>query len=88
SEIEKPLRKAARWCFVFKTKSCVLLPNPRAIKHIKQRYCDLILHTDNDIEIIRIKKNERFWENTMLPKLREFYFNWVLPELSDPEIWN
>ncbi|KAK4885719.1 hypothetical protein RN001_001990 [Aquatica leii] len=52
---------------------------------LNRQYCDLILYTNCDLEIIRIEKDEQLWNN-MLEKLKHFFINYLLPELADPRI--
>lgn len=47
--------------------------------------CYLVLYTDIDLEIIKIKKNSEFC-NEMIIKLSEFWENHALPELVDSRL--
>jgi hypothetical protein len=38
----------------------------------------------NDIFIERIFKDKDLWERKMVPKLKDFYFSHMLPELAVP----
>jgi hypothetical protein len=50
----------------------------------KRQFCDLVMFTDTDLEIITIERDVTFWTNEMVPHLRRFYLNCVLPEIVDP----
>lgn len=50
----------------------------------RRPHCDVILYTDHDCEIFTINRDEDFWKDAMLPKLREFYLDCILPEIVDP----
>ena len=55
--------------------------------HVTGRtWCDFFDWTprDNDYHLERIQYNPDFWKN-MYPKLRYFYYNCMLPELSNPK---
>ena len=46
-------------------------------------WCDFVVRTEKDIHIERIYRDRRWWES-QLQKLRELYFNSLLPELACP----
>ncbi len=46
-------------------------------------WCDFVLRTDKELHVERIYRNE-VWLDTILPKLRTFYFSALLPELACP----
>ncbi len=50
-------------------------------------WCDFVVHTEKDMHIERIERNKDWWEE-QLPKLKEFYFNSLLPELASPRYRN
>jgi hypothetical protein len=50
----------------------------------RRQFCDLVLFTDHDMETVSIKREEVFWQDKMVPLLRRFYLNCVLPEIVDP----
>ncbi|XP_045475419.1 uncharacterized protein LOC123681212 [Harmonia axyridis] len=52
----------------------------------RREYCDFILYCDNDFHVETIKRDENIWKNIMVPKLREFYENCILPEIIDGRI--
>ena len=47
------------------------------------QWCDFVVRTEKDIHIQRIYRNTEWWEQ-QLPKLKAFYFDTVLPELTCP----
>ena len=46
-------------------------------------WCDFILRTDKALHIERISRDKEWWQQ-QIPKLRNFYFGALLPELSCP----
>lgn len=48
-----------------------------------RKWCDLYFWCPNDTVIIRIAKDEAFW-GKILPKLKSFYLDCILPEIIDP----
>ncbi|KAF5278270.1 hypothetical protein FQR65_LT15704 [Abscondita terminalis] len=52
----------------------------------RRNYCDFIIYSDNDFHIERINKDVRLWKDQMLPKLKQFYFELMLPEIVDGRI--
>ncbi|XP_063222723.1 uncharacterized protein LOC134531105 isoform X1 [Bacillus rossius redtenbacheri] len=48
------------------------------------RYATLVLFCDFDTEFISVERDVNFWSNEMLPKLKRFYLECVLPEIADP----
>ena len=46
-------------------------------------WCDLYFWCPKDTVVIRIRKDEAFWEK-ILPKLKSFYMDCILPEIVDP----
>ena len=49
----------------------------------KRKWCDFVVNTTKDLHVERIKFNEQFWKKVM-PKLRTFYYDAILPELACP----
>ena len=49
----------------------------------KRSWCDFVVRTTKDIHVERIQYDKTFWEG-VLPKLRSFYFDAILPELACP----
>ena len=49
----------------------------------KRNWCDFVVNTTQDLYIERIRFNEQFWTKVM-PKLKTFYFDALLPELACP----
>lgn len=47
-------------------------------------WCDFVVYTTKGISIQRIKFDRNHWENTLLPKLTEFYDNCLAPEIVSP----
>lgn len=52
------------------------------IKQIKN--CYFVLWTPLGMKVEKVEKDDIFWKTTMLPKLEQFYFNCLLPEIIDP----
>lgn len=50
----------------------------------KVRYATLVLFCDFDTEFITVERDIDFWCIKMLPKLKRFYLECVLPEIADP----
>ncbi|KAG8195471.1 hypothetical protein JTE90_002643 [Oedothorax gibbosus] len=49
--------------------------------------CDFIVSTGTgELFIEEIAKDTIFWDNIMIPKLREFYLKSILPEIADSRI--
>lgn len=48
-----------------------------------KEWCDFVVRTNKDINIERIYRNAKWWDEQM-EKLRVFYFNALLPELACP----
>ena len=46
-------------------------------------WCDFVLRTNKELHVERIHRDQAWW-NQQLAKLKEFYFNSLLPELSCP----
>ena len=46
-------------------------------------WCDFVVRTNKDIHVERIQRDKDWWEQ-QLPKLSDFYFNALLPELACP----
>ncbi|CAG9818817.1 unnamed protein product [Phaedon cochleariae] len=44
-----------------------------------RNWCDFVIYTFKGIKVERIHRNDRFWEETILPKLKEFYMFLMLP---------
>lgn len=36
------------------------------------------------LKVVKVFRDDAFWQEKMLPKLKTFYFNCILPELIDP----
>lgn len=51
----------------------------------QRKWCDFVVRTSKDIHIERIHWSSEFW-CAAFPKLREFYFTAVLPELAAPNV--
>ena len=47
-------------------------------------WCDFVVHTTKGTEVQRIKFDEAFWDQELLPKLMEFYMNSIAPEIVSP----
>ena len=48
-----------------------------------KEWCDFVLRTEKELHIERIPRNHSWWGQQM-PRLKEFYFNPLLPELACP----
>ncbi|CAN7995697.1 unnamed protein product [Ixodes hexagonus] len=74
-------------------KGCLCLPKTHPYYHqiqgqlhISNRvYCDLAVWSPTDFFVQRIQRDTKFWK-TAVPKLREFFFHYLLPELLDPRV--
>ena len=49
----------------------------------QRKWCDFVVRTSVDLHIERIKWNDKFWDG-IVPKLKRFYFEALLPELAQP----
>lgn len=49
-------------------------------------FCDFVVYSPSDFFIERINRDRKFWGEKMLPALRRFYFNCMLPEIVDGRI--
>nr|XP_042913257.1 uncharacterized protein LOC122273253 [Parasteatoda tepidariorum] len=85
-------RKVTFWK-VDKTKKNILGINTNHIfyyqvqgqLHITRKsFCLFVLWTPKGIKIENIKRDDEFWENKMEQKLKNFYFDCLLPEIIDP----
>jgi len=53
--------------------------------HVTGRTFGIIAYwTKKGIKYETIEKDDQFWENNMFPKLQNFFYNCLLPELVDP----
>ncbi|CAH1248798.1 Hypp8418 [Branchiostoma lanceolatum] len=50
----------------------------------KVEWADFAVWTPAGLHIERISRDKTFWDNTMYPNLKWFYFNCMLPELACP----
>lgn len=46
-------------------------------------WCDFVVRTNKELHVERIQRDKHWWEQK-LPKLKEFYFQALLPELACP----
>ena len=53
----------------------------------KARWCDFVVRTNVDLHIERIPWDPQFWMS-LLPRLHDFYFTAILPELALPRLHN
>lgn len=51
-----------------------------------REFCDLVVYADKDMHIERIPRDVATWEGVMLPKLKQFYLECLLPELANPRV--
>lgn len=49
-------------------------------------FCLFVIYTGTDIKITKVLVDRNFWEGSMLPKLKSFYFDHFLLELADSRI--
>jgi YqaJ-like viral recombinase domain len=49
-------------------------------------FCDLVVYADKDIHIERVPRDDATWEGVMLPKLKQFYLECLLPEIANPRV--
>ena len=89
---EIPLRDAAN-------EACLTMSTTLRLKHSHQHYyqiqaamfctrvkwCDFVVRTNVDLHIERVPWDPQFWMS-VLPKLRNFYFTAILPELALPRM--
>lgn len=47
-------------------------------------WCDFVVYAPNEIRVERIYRNQKFWTNILLPKLKEFYLFQYLPYFLFP----
>lgn len=72
-------------------KGCLCLPKTHRYYyqiqgqlHVTGRmFCDLVVWSPTDAFIQRIPKDTDFWK-TIQPRLKEFYYGYLLPEIIDP----
>lgn len=50
-------------------------------------WCDFVVSTEKDIHVERVYRDEQWWAQ-QLPKLQDFYFKALLPELACPRYRN
>lgn len=50
----------------------------------KKKYCIFTFWTLKGIKTEIIEKDDNFWETEMVKKLKDFYFDCLLPEIIDP----
>ncbi|KAL9983200.1 hypothetical protein ACROYT_G005338 [Oculina patagonica] len=48
------------------------------------KWCDYVVWTPSGIHIERIAFDNDFWQEKMIPNLKWFYFNCILPEIASP----
>ena len=46
-------------------------------------WCDFVVRTEKSLHVERIQRDKKWWEH-QVPKLKEFYFRALLPELACP----
>ncbi|KAF0693152.1 Uncharacterized protein FWK35_00037847, partial [Aphis craccivora] len=55
--------------------------------HITNRqFCYFIVWTPKGICVDKIERDNEFWKNKMEVMLSEFYLNYLLPELINPQL--
>ena len=47
-------------------------------------WCDFVAWTPHGISIERIERDINLWQQNILPKLKVFYHEYLIPELADP----
>ena len=55
-----------------------------AMQIAKAGWCEYVAWTPAGIFIERIRKDDNFWTEKMLPNLKWFFYNCLLPELASP----
>lgn len=50
---------------------------------MQREYCIFAVYTPKSIKIVHVNKEVVFWENQMLPFLIRFYYECMLPKISD-----
>lgn len=79
-------------CIVDENTGCLLLKQNHAYFAQVQGqmaiggrpWCDFVIYTSQGISVQRIKYDESYWSNELLPKLITFYDNCVAPEIVSP----
>lgn len=75
-------------------QAVALEPNPNSkvyaqvqmqIGMSRRKWCDLILHSDSDMLVFRIEKDDAYW-NRLETKLTKFFYDSLLPEIVDSRI--
>ncbi|KAK4887438.1 hypothetical protein RN001_003709 [Aquatica leii] len=51
-----------------------------------REYCDFVIFTENDFHVEKMFVDRHFWQETMLPKLKLFFINCMLPEIVNARI--
>ena len=54
-----------------------------AVTQIHQ--CDFVVWTPKQCVVETIQFDKKFWTDECYPKLRDFYFNFILPEIIYPK---
>lgn len=73
---ELQLKKNHRYWFQIQGQLCIS----------KREYCDSVLYSELGIEVLRQERDDEFWEGNLLPKLKQFYMECILPEIADSRI--
>ena len=47
-------------------------------------WSDFVIFTNKGISVERIKYDDNYWRNTLLPKLESFFDNCLAPEIVSP----
>jgi len=50
----------------------------------KRPCCDFCIWIPHGISVERITRDNTFWETKIVPKLKQFYLKYYLPEMADP----
>lgn len=68
---------------VLKTNSNYYYQIQGQLEVTNRDFCLFCVWIPNDFVIQKIERNPEFWNDKMLPKLKKFYFDHLLPELID-----
>jgi len=49
----------------------------------KRDYCIFVLWTPKSLKTVYVHRDKEFWQNRMLPLLKRFYYECMLPEIVD-----
>lgn len=72
---------------MYESKTRVLFPRVQGQLHITQKkYCIFAVWTPYGIKYTIVKRDDTFWEVKMLPSLKRFYEDCLVPEIIDSRV--